>query len=288
MIAGAQKAGTSSLVRYLAQHPQICTHQQREMTYFVNANEYASGYSTVFPHYFGYCESDQKRIVAKSVGVMYMQDALERLYSHNPDCHIVIILRNPIDRAYSAFWFARRRGWEPIANFEKAIMAGTDRFKDGSLEQRSCMYLERSTYVHYLPHILELFGRDQLHIFMLEEMKRNTTAVCQSIFELIEVDTDFEPQVLAHHNSAAAARSQRMARWLAAGRVQARFLRDLAPEWLRWQLRGLVVRVENMNERTVAPPAMDPETRRMLVDHFRPANEQLSELIGVDVSYWNA
>ncbi|MDE0685767.1 MAG: hypothetical protein OXI63_22795, partial [Candidatus Poribacteria bacterium] len=71
MIVGAQKAGTSSLLRYLAQHPDIHTHAQPEMTFFLQDREYSRGYQWASAKYFAgeydHAEVADKRLLAKNV-----------------------------------------------------------------------------------------------------------------------------------------------------------------------------------------------------------------------------
>lgn len=68
MIAGAQKSGTTSLADYLAQHSQITTHKQLEMTFFVNDEEYQRGYQSIFNNYFSSDSTNVGVVMGKSVG----------------------------------------------------------------------------------------------------------------------------------------------------------------------------------------------------------------------------
>ena len=122
MIVGTQKSGTSSLLRYLAQHPDIHTHSQSEMTFFLQDHEYTRGYESAYAKYFAQC-SENCKLIAKNVMVMYSHDIMQRIYQHNPKIHLVVLLREPVARAYSAYWWARRRGWENITSFEEALAA---------------------------------------------------------------------------------------------------------------------------------------------------------------------
>lgn len=284
MIAGAQKAGTSSLVRYLGQHPQVCTFPQREFSYFVNDDEYAEGYERIFPAYFANHCSEGMAIAAKSVGIMYLPEAMQRLHDHNPDVNLVFLLRNPVDRAYSAYWYARRMGWEPLNSFEEALEAGNERFQGNWLQERGCMYHERGRYVEYLPLFFELFGREQNHIFLLKDLRMDTKGVCQHLFQVLGVDPSFVPDFTQRHNRAATTRSLWLARLMASSSRTRSGLRRLLPRRVRYRVRHVARR---LNERQVGPPPMDPETRMHLINHFKPFNAQLSELLNRDLSHWD-
>ncbi|MYF98551.1 sulfotransferase, partial [Candidatus Poribacteria bacterium] len=129
MIVGSQKSGTSSLLRYLAQHPEIYAHPQPEMTYFLHDHEYEKGFKSAYNKYYSECP-DNNRLIAKNVMVMCSPERIQRIYEHNPEMHLVVLLREPVARAYSAYWWARRRGWENIKSFEEALEAEDKRLKD--------------------------------------------------------------------------------------------------------------------------------------------------------------
>lgn len=283
MIVGAQKAGTSSLVRYLGQHPQVCTHRTGEFTFFVNDEEYKSDYEKLFPFYFGDCDPEARFIVAKSAGVMYLPEAIRRLYKHNPDIEIVILLRNPVDRAYSAYCFARQRGWEPLTSFEAALAAGIERFKGNWIQERGCMYLGRGEYVRYLPLLYETFGEEHVHVFLTEDLKDDAENVCHQCFQALGVDPDFTPDVAQRHNEAATVRYERLARLISVSPLK-RVFSHLIPHALRYRIKNSL---RELNRQEATPQPMNPETRLEMIKHFEPFNAKLSELLGRDLSHWD-
>ena len=128
-IAGAQKSGTSSLSYYLEQHPSIKCHKPREISYFVRDRAYEKDFPSVFQEYYQDGVGQDQLVLAKSVDLAYIEKAAQRLKEHSPDCKIVMALRDPIDRAYSAYWHMRREGWETKKTFEKALSVEEKRKK---------------------------------------------------------------------------------------------------------------------------------------------------------------
>jgi len=288
MIIGAQKAGTSSLLRYIAQHPEICTHNQREFHYFADDLEYAKGYSSAFRRYFKWEQLDGQVLLAKNAGLMYLSEAMRRVRDHNPDIHLVLSLRHPVDRAYSAYWFARRRGLEDLDTFEAAIKADPSRFGNDLSKQRLCAYLEKSVYVKYLIELFGLFHKEQIHVFLLEDIKQDPIGVCQTLYRLYdEIDSAFTPQTDRRHNVAAQARSEALARLMWSKETFSGFkymLRRILPGWVVDRIRKALVHI---NQKDFVPPPMNPETRIELINYFKPFNAQLSELLGRDLSHWD-
>lgn len=282
MIIGAAKAGTSSLLRYLAQHPDICTHQQSEMSFFVLDWEYQTGYSTVFNTYFDQCDSEGF-FLAKSAELLYRQDAVLKLRAHNPDIHLIIMLRNPIERAYSSFWFEKRRGREQAATFEDALSSNSKRVQVEWRQEKNCMYLEQSRYIDYLPFIFDTFDKKQIHIYLMEDVKKDAVGVCQEIYKYFGLNAEFTPDIMRRHNSAAKVRSESMAHLMVTPSIGKRLARLMVPNKIRWYIKQ---RLTSMNETPFSPPPIKPETRKKLLAHFDPYNRQLADMLQRDLNHW--
>lgn len=287
MIVGSQKSGTSSLLRYLAQHPEIYTHPQPEMTFFLQDHEYTRGYEWAFAKYFSKCP-EGRHLIAKNVMVMCSQEIMQRIYEHNPEIHLVVLLREPVSRAYSAYWWARRRGWENIKTFEDALAAEEVRLNEDWFKWRQCAYRFNSTYYLHVKNLITQFGKDQVHCILTDELKTDAKTVCQHLFKLIGVSTEFQPVVGEHHNQAAMPRSEKFGflftQFLASRNPLRRAIRKLVPDTAAYKLRKAVL---DLNEKTFTPPPVNPQTRKELVQYFKPYNEQLAELLEQDLTHWN-
>ena len=286
MIVGAQKSGTSSLLRYLAQHPDIYTHPQPEMTYFLQDHEYEKGYDRAYAKYFSKCPPD-KTLIAKNVMVMCSEDRMQRIHEHNPEIHLVTLLREPVSRAYSAYWWARRRGWENIKTFEAALEAEEERINEDWFKWRQCAYKLNSTYVMHIESIMSLFGVKQVHCILTDELKVDAGSVCQKLFDLIGVSSEFEPLVEEKHNQAAMPRSESfsflLTKFLASRNPLRRAIRKLVPDSAAYRIRKAVL---DINNKPFSPPPINPQTQQTLTEYFAPYNVQLAQLIGQDLSHW--
>jgi len=288
IIAGAQKSGTTSLFHYLGQHPSICSHPQSELGFFLEDASYENGYRKAFIKHFSHCR-DEKILLAKKAMLMYSRKALQRLYSHNPKVKIILLLRNPIDRAYSAYWYARQRGWERLETFEDAIEAEQQRLKDGWYKWRYCAYLHNSRYADFIEEIYIHFNKRQVHVFLTDDLAQDPIGVSQEIFMWLDISGDFEPNV-ARLNQTAAARSEILAhffsRALSSQSIAKKLLRNGLPTTLRrhsWRMKRLIWRI--MEKPYVAPP-MNSMTREHLAAHFRPHNARLGEMLQRDLGIW--
>ena len=287
MIVGSQKSGTSSLLRYLAQHPEIDTHPQPEMTFFLQDHEYRKGYEWAYTKYFS-DSSEELHLIAKNVMVMGSTERMKRIYEHNPEIHLVVLLREPVARAYSAYWWARRRGWENLKSFEDALDAEDTRLKDDWFKWRQCLYKFNSTYYPLVNNMITLFGEEKVHCFLTDDLKTDAVSMCQTLFELIGVSTDFQPKVEQRYNEAAMPKSEKFGffftQFLASRNPLRRAIRKLISDKAAYKLRNAVL---DMNEKPFTPPPLNPNTRQQLVNHFKSYNDQLVTLIKRDLSHWN-
>jgi len=284
-IVGAQKAGTSSLKRYLGQHPAVQTHAHNEFTVFINDEEFAQGYAYGYEQMFEPTSPKHRVRVAKSAGILFEPVVLDRLKAHNPAMHLVVLLRHPIDRAYSAYGQARRRGWEDLPTFEEAIDAPPGRFGTHAVRRRNCLYVERSIYPQPIQDCQDRFGKDRVHVFLLEDMKQDPTGLCQTLFGKLDIDPSFKPQANDKHNAAVGARSAKMAQIISSQNPAKRMIKNLLPMGVG---RSIKKRLQTLNQAPLDVPPMRPETRRRLIEHFKPHNAELAGLLNRDLSHWDA
>lgn len=286
MIVGSQKSGTSSLLQYFSQHPEIYAHPQPEMTYFLQDHEYNRGYGTAYAKYYSKCKKGQY-IVAKNVMVMCSYEKMQRIYEHNPNINLVVLLREPVARAYSGYWWARRRGWENIKAFEDALNAEETRHGEDWFKWRQCLYKFNSTYYLHVSNLYSLFEREQVHCFLLDKLKTNAIGVCQQLYKIMGVDTEFIPIVSEKINQAAMPRSEKFGylftQFLASRNPLRRAIRRLIPDSAAYKLRKAVL---DLNDKTFMPPPLNSNTQNELFNYFKPYNEKLSDITGLDLTHW--
>jgi len=276
MIAGAPKSGTTSLVHYLATIPSIATHQTREMNYFVSDRDYGKGYLNAFERYF---DADETTIVlAKSAALMYSNLAIKRLHDHNPNTLVICLLRHPVERAYSAYWFARRRGWETAASFERAILIEDE--VNGEIP-----YISQSIYAPAVQAIKTVFTEPQPLFFLLSEFKEQPHHVISVICSALGIEASYSSLHKDNiHNTSSAARSEWLARQMAHSSAFKQWLRSTLPDPLLDRIKSILMRA---NEVEFTAPPMDHDTRLLLTNYFEPHNQQLAFLLDRNLEHWS-
>lgn len=215
---------------------------------------------------------------------MFYPWAVERIARDLPGVRTIVCLRNPTDRAYSHYLHWRDRLMLEPRSFGRAIQdeldAGADEVTDHQPDRKPpyFAYLARGRYVEQLDRLVGAFGRERMHIVLLDDMRSDPHASYAGVCRFLGIDADFVPAHLGGSEN----RYQRYRRdWLLRRLVRARAPRRVPrPAW-RWLIRNVFPLVE------VPAPAADAAARARVVDFFRPHNAALSGWLGRDLSTWD-
>lgn len=275
MIVGVEKAGTTSLLRYLSEHPEIASHEVMEMPYFVNNDIYRNGWKQSFKDYFN-TGIGQKIILAKSVGCMYWNHVPERLYQHNPNLKLIAVLRNPVDRAYSAYWYALQMGREDKMTFEEAILAENERLKtESDYHLRYHAYLHRGLYGLQLNHLLKFFKPDQIKIIAYEKFIENPTETVNSLFNFLDLNI-VKVNTTIRHNETSRERNQTIT-WLERQNpVIRKGISAFLPVNLKNKIKSLLERTNHKQSQKI--PSIDARFKSQLIKFFEDDDLLLQEI----------
>ena len=282
-IAGAQKAGTTSLKHYLGEHPEVQTHEQKEFAYFYDDDEFAEGQERAFKKYFGR-QHKHKILIAKNAGLYVRESGLKRLHDHNPDCIIVLLLRNPVERAHSAYQMEKNYGnytgsFDDVKSLLENVTTNDWRYE---------FIIKMGMYSEYLKLIYKYFPKENVMLYPFEELMNSPGKITSSLFEHLGVKSSFEPDFSVKHNVTRKMRSEGYAkvlmRLLRNSNPLKRVARKIIPSGQDYKIGELL---RNVNKSSVTPESISWEMRKVLTSFYAPYNDQLSELTGVDFSLWN-
>lgn len=280
VIPGAQKAGTSSLLSALGSHSQVVRHRTEELGALVTPDvDLATAIHKEFPD-----TPEAKLLLAKSAGVMHADGALERLHAHNPRIRLVFMLRDPVARVQSAYWFARLTGDEVIPAIGDALAAEDGRTDVPDARRPWVAYRARSQYLEPLQQAAEIFGRDQLKILLLENYRADRNGALRELQEWLGLtveDLSRSPHVVNASRTAGSAKIARLAR---STNPATRLARRLLPITATRTIRRGVIR---MNERQGSPPPLEPAQQQELAGFFADHNRRLAEAFDLDLSKWS-
>src|SRR5881227_4372443 len=185
IVAGAQKSGTTALHYFLAKHPNITMGDQQEIHFFDDDATFAAtvDYERLHKHY---------PLVAPSTiagdctpSYLYFKPTVERIWNYNPKIKLLVLLRNPVERAFAHWNMQRFKGREPLDFFD-AIREEETRIAGAPPAQaRRFAYLERGFYGRQLERVFKFFPREQMKIVKFEDFKAKQRQTLGSIFSFL-------------------------------------------------------------------------------------------------------
>lgn len=298
VVVGAAKSGTTALHQYLSQHPDIYLPERQEPNFFA-----FEGHPPNFRGPRGTAASVNRisitsledyralyRPVASQTAVgdvspvyLYWPAAAHAIKRHVPDAKIIVSLRNPADRAYSAYMHARREDKEPLEDFRSALEAEEQRIRDnwGFLWR----YADLGRYGSQLPRYYDLFPPERIKVVLYDELARDPVGVCRQLQRFLEVDASFTPDVGLRHNVSGLPRSRLMHRLLGRDSTLAAVARTAAPVLGKRRLQDAQVRLRNRNLARTRPPRPRPDS---LLPDYRADIRRVEALTGRDLSHWLA
>lgn len=203
LIIGAARCGTTSLYKYLIQHPNIAPATGKEVYFF--DKKYSKGlnwYRSFFPFksktIFSSNSIEKKILTGEATPrYLYHPHSPKRIFKTLPNVKLIVLLRNPIDRAYSHYQMEVDHGHENLS-FEEAIKKEESRVKHEielmnndenyySVEFYRKSYLTRGIYVTQLKNWFKFFPRNQFLIIKSEDFYSNTPHVYNTVLKFLEL-----------------------------------------------------------------------------------------------------
>ena len=210
LIIGAAKAGTTSLYYYLRQHPQVYMSPIKEPRFFALEGEIlnfkgpAQGINqtsiTSLDEYFHLFAGVTDEIAIGEASTLYLhsQRALEGIKRYLPNAKLIVILRNPIERAYSSYLHLVRDGYEALS-FEQALQA--EEFRIQQKWQPLWYYSKRSFYYEAIKNYLDIFEHCQIKIYLYEDLAADSKYIFKDICGFLDIDDSFKPDTSIKNSS---------------------------------------------------------------------------------------
>lgn len=290
LMIGAARCGTTALYHLLKQHPQIFLPVQKELDFFpaegkklnfrgpcdYNMNNRAVTRLEKYASYFSEVK-DEKAVLEISPWYLYSEIAAERIYHHIPDVKIVVMLRNPVDRAFSHYVLMRKLGFEPLLDFSEALKEEERRIRDNWAF--GWHYLRVGLYAEQLKRYYDIFDEGQIKVFLYEEFKKEPDAFFKELFDFIGVDGHF-PHVNKEVHASVLPKSD----WIIRIMKEENLLRTVLKHFIPLSIRPRIhQKITSIN---IHKPSVDKKTRRELTDYYRNDIVKLSGLISRDLSAW--
>ncbi len=254
LIIGTMRGGTTSLYHYLLAHPHIAPATTKEIHFFDwNFHRGIAWYRAQFPLLM---QRDVGETIGKQGVITFESSPYYLFHPHAParaalvvpKTKLIVLLRNPVDRAYSHYYFQVARGKETLS-FEEALAQEETRTRDEgqrlaadphykSYNHQRYTYLARGIYADQLQRWMNYFPKEQFLIIKSEDFYATPDRKLQEIFLFLG-------------------------------------LPEVAPVQQEYKQFG----------RSTYQAKMEPEMRKRLLTYFEPYNERLSTLLGRDFGW---
>lgn len=195
LIIGAQKAGTTSLFHYLKQHPDILTPEEKEIHFFDMRYERGIDW---YQSFFSEAAASEKVTGEASPYYLFHPCVPGRVKAHLPDVKLIILLRDPVARAFSHYHHAVRMGFENVSDFfdaialeESRLLGAEKNLAEGVIQQHFSFqhhsYISRGFYSHQIDRWLQHFPLSQMHFLQSETFFADPENALEGIFQFLGV-----------------------------------------------------------------------------------------------------
>lgn len=214
IIVGAQKSGTTSLYSLLSQHPELLPSKTKELHFFSGGidseiDNYKKGFNWYQSHFPPVKEENEGKIAFEATPIYLFNPLVaSRIKKALPNVKIIVMLRNPVDRAVSHYFHEKRKSVDPLSIINaleeeeerlKPVLQAKS-YKDKAFIHYS--YKSRGLYADQLKNYYKHFSPDQIHVINCDEFFYDQPLVLNKVFKFLSVDDNFIPQNIRSRNVA--------------------------------------------------------------------------------------
>ena len=292
LIVGAAKCGTSSLHNYLNQHPDVFMPSYNKVGMKVKEPRFLikdliqhridngvwdwEEYKSLFN------DVKNERFIGEStvLYLYYYNEAIKNIKKYlGDDVKIIIMLRNPLDRAFSAYTHVSRSLKEPLS-FEQALEIEEDRLKNDETLTPMVMYKDMGLYHDMVNAYVKNFKN--VHVIMYEDFQQKTKEVVNQALAFLGILKAGDLEVHSKYNVGGKSwRFSFLKQFFMKDNFIKKGLRVVFPKTLRKRFR---VFLEYFLKEKVTP--IKPETKNKLISFFRNDVEKLEKLLNIDLKNW--
>ena len=292
LIIGAAKAGTTALHAYIKQHPQVYVSHTKETNFFAledqplnftgpGDDEAVNDFSvTSLEAYHAQYDgvTDEVALGEASPLYLYSERAPKRIAHYVPDAKIIVMLRNPAERAYASFLHLIRDNREPLRDFAQALKEEDERVAAGY--EHIWHYRRLGFYYEQLSRYYAHFPAKNIKVYLQEDLKHDSDTLFRDLFEFLGVDPDFKPDTSLKLNVSGVPKNQALHSFLAKPNWFKSTFKYLIPDAMRHKL------VTNVRQNNLEKPPLDPKVKRELTELYHEDTLKLQNLIDRDLSAW--
>lgn len=290
LIIGAAKSGTTALYHYLRQHPQVYVGPHKETNFFAfegdkvdfrgpGDEEFCRSTITTLSAYEKQFDAVSEEVAIGEVSPWYLYSgrAAKNIHDRIPDTKLIVIFRDPVDRAFSSYLHVVRDGRENLT-FEQGLLAEEGRISRGW--EYIWHYRRAGLYAPQVEQFLGLFPRKQMRFYLYDDLLADPVHFIGDVCEFLGVASDFVVDTSLKHNATGVPKNQLLGRLVLQPNPLKSAVKAFTPEGLRYSVG------QRIKQRLLRKPSLSEETRRELLDSYKADISDLQNLIQRDLSPW--
>ena len=191
-IIGVQKAGTTTLDDWLSQHPEIyCYETLKDVHLFARFKNFAEIENRLKQEPVDY--KNEPVVLQSAVNYIFYPFMLQQIAERSPNAKLIVILRNPVQRTFSAYYYFKKMLREKRSVHE-ALLYKPKTNLPFSKDNNDFTYIEHGMYAEQIKNCLQYFTKEQLLVLDYEELKQ-PSSLLKKIFSFLQINPDFEPDL---------------------------------------------------------------------------------------------
>jgi hypothetical protein len=303
-VVGAAKSGTTSLYEYMKMHPQIYMAPIKETHHFstdIDNSKFRPNYArSLNKDLSKFLETDMQEGIfhafvkerdqydklfknvkdEKAIGeitnsYLYSQEAAKNIFTRFPDAKVIMMLRNPIDRAFSHYLMDLRIGYE-TNDFMTALKK--DMARDPKGWGISNLYVEIGMYAEQVKRFIEIFPERQRRIYLFDDFKKDAGAVVKDMFTFLGVDPNVDIDYSQKFNPSFIPKNKLIGKLNTQKKIKD-WLKGVLPKSVKSKFKKTFYTDKDL-------PKITPAERKFLADIFRNDVMKLGKLLNRDLSKW--
>ncbi len=196
-IIGVQKSGTTTLHDWLIQHPEIYGKREiKDVDFFSHPERSKNSKELLFNAFKN--NKGEKVMLHSCVNYFLYEKALERISQLVPDAKIIVIFRNPVKRAISAFNYFKKLKVED-RDIEEALIYNPKDILEFSRFNNDFTYIEHGLYFKQLQQCLKYFKKEQVLLLEFDELHNNPENLLRRVYEFLKISKNFLPDLKARN-----------------------------------------------------------------------------------------
>lgn len=293
IIAGTEKAGTTSVFTYLSTHPMVCSSIVKETDFFRNLytgvrEKDAANYARFFE---GYAHEIPIMMEASPGYLGSGEEVAVRMNALIPQVKLLFILRDPIDRIYSSFNFhvsklnlSAELGFDEYIDKCVAYDSGQKTPAELGIDEWYLKVISFGRYADYLRHYYQQFPENQIKVMFFEEMNRDMFIFMRELCQFLEISPGYFDNYNFRKINVTYESKVKWLHKLAVNfnKKSERFLRQ------RPKLKQFMVsQYKKINQAREGYDEMSDESRCRLKEYYRPSVGALQALVGIKNTPWD-